>query len=965
MADVTKEKIINIKTNGAEKNVKSLKTQIRELKEQMAQLEQGTEEYNALAKKLADTNQKQIEINEAMTYSNKDFGATLSNLTKVSAGVVGAISSINGVMTLMGADSEEAMEAMKNIQAMMAIIQGLGAVDTAYKALKGLANAFRGTGKAADIAGTTRLSNAEKQLAGSVTATSTALGVESGALVKNTTAKAANATATKTLTGTSKTASTATKGLAGGAGILTKALNVLKGAFTSVLGVVGLAVAAIGVAAKIISDHNDKVHEAAENIMKWKGAMMELQGEVDNAQLGTKTLVDGLNDLNKSLGQRKAIADQLNKVVPELNAYWDEEAGMFVYSEKALNAYNYKLEQNTKYQSLLNKQKEAHNKVVEAEIELDRTRIGLTQWDEQMTNKLEDAQKNYDDALKLELHYKKELQKVDYRAANDPNTVKKETKDTKTLGKSVKELIELFKELRKTIFDVGLNFNTFKMIFNGYYSEAEIGLEKIRALISKYDLGKALTEKFQEGLADAFRTPPIEELSLSNLVKEEKLAKIEADLKKYSKIVDDYVTGRKKVRESVYNEAKREVDKLKEEAEALNALVEEVHKVSNYHKTNNEYLKEQNRLELESVEYQERMITYRAEMRANNPFAETNKEIDENTIALKRAEEELESYKKELESITNSGILNKQNIERYREVATLVRETELEIFDLKMNLENAYYEQRKVDIEEILKEEEAAYTAYYDKDEKKVKGKAWEQEKRNLDWGQTDNYNSTVKAIQNTLDMLDAQMKAVEKYYDTQMAKFEKNSVEWINLEIEKNATLEELDRQHMEKSVQLEQEKSKRRLTIAKTYISAYSALSSQIGSILSAEMERYDENSKEYKNMKYAQGVMNTAEGVLAAFMSGIDSGIPAPWNLALATAMSGIALTAGIMQLNNIKNEKLGGSMPNSVNIGSEYDTLSYQTNVDTLSAIQDQRVIVVESDITDTQNRVRVSESAAMF
>ena len=831
--------------------------------------------------------------------------------------------------------------------------------------MKGLANAFGDTGKAADIAGTTELSNAEKQLAGSVTATSTALGVESGALVKNTTAKAANATATKTLSGTSKTAGGAIKGLAGGAGILTKALNVLKGAFTGALGVIGVAVAAIGVAAKMISDYNDKVHDAADEIMKWKGAMMELQGEVENEQLNVKTLVEGLNDLNKSLGQRKAIADQLNKVVPELNAHWDEEAGKFVYSEKALNSYNYKLEQHTKYQSLLNKQKEAHNKVVEAGIELDRIRNGYTMWDKQMTNKLEDAQKNYDDALKLELYYKKELQKVDYRAANDPNTVKKETKDTKTLGKSVKELIELFKELRKTIFDVGLNFNTFKMIFNGYYSEAEIGLEKIRVLISKYDLGKDLTETFQKGLEDAFRTPPIEELSLDNLVKEEELARIEADLKKYGQIVDDYVTGRKKVRESVYNEAKKEVDKLKEEAEALNALIEEVHKVSNYHKTNNEYLKEQNRLELESVEYQERMITYRAEMRANNPFAETNKEINENTIALARAEEELESYKKELEKITDSGIENKQNIERYKEVATLIRETELEIFDLKMNLENAYYEQRKVDIEEILKKEEADYTAYYDKNENKVKGKEWEQENYNLNWGQTDNYNSAVNAIQNTIDMLDAQMKAVEKHYEKLQSEFEKNSVEWINLEIEKNATLEELDRQHMENTVKLEQEKSKRRLTIAKTYISAYSALSSQIGSILSAEMERYDENSKEYKNMKYTQGVINTGEGVLAAFMSGIDSGIPAPWNLALAAAMAGLTLTAGIMQLNNIKNEKLGGSVPSTVEVGSEYDTLSYAQGAETLSAIQDQRVYVVESDITSTQNRVEVAESSATF
>jgi hypothetical protein len=78
-----------------------------------------------------------------------------------------------------------------------------------------------------------------------------------------------------------------------------------------------------------------------------------------------------------------------------------------------------------------------------------------------------------------------------------------------------------------------------------------------------------------------------------------------------------------------------------------------------------------------------------------------------------------------------------------------------------------------------------------------------------------------------------------------------------------------------------------------------------------------------------------------------------------------MSGIALAAGIMQLNNIKNEKLGGSMPSTVEVGSEYDTLSYAQGAETLSAIQDQRVYVVESDITDTQNRVEVAESAATF
>ena len=172
--DTTKTKILNIQTGKAEKNVKSLKTQIRELKEQMAGLEKNTEAYDRTAKQLADLSQKQIEINEAAKYSNQDLGATLSNLTKVSAGVVGAISSINSVMVLMGADSEEAMEAMKTIQSLMAIIQGLSAIDTATKALKGLTVAFKG------------FSTARGVNAGVTAGAATAELLEAGALAENT-----------------------------------------------------------------------------------------------------------------------------------------------------------------------------------------------------------------------------------------------------------------------------------------------------------------------------------------------------------------------------------------------------------------------------------------------------------------------------------------------------------------------------------------------------------------------------------------------------------------------------------------------------------------------------------------------------------------------------------------------------------------------------------------------------------
>ena len=128
MADTSKEKIISVNTTGATKNVKTLKQQIKELRDQLGMLEAGTAEYDAVAKQLADTNQRQIEVNEAMKYSNQDVGQTFSNLTRVATGVIGAINGVNAVMSMMGADGEEAAEALRNIQLTMEVIQGMIAV---------------------------------------------------------------------------------------------------------------------------------------------------------------------------------------------------------------------------------------------------------------------------------------------------------------------------------------------------------------------------------------------------------------------------------------------------------------------------------------------------------------------------------------------------------------------------------------------------------------------------------------------------------------------------------------------------------------------------------------------------------------------------------------------------------------------------------------------------------------------
>ena len=65
----TKTKVIDISTGQAQKNVENLtksfvplRQQIKLLKDELAQLEEGSVEYNRAAKQLADLQQKQIEI---------------------------------------------------------------------------------------------------------------------------------------------------------------------------------------------------------------------------------------------------------------------------------------------------------------------------------------------------------------------------------------------------------------------------------------------------------------------------------------------------------------------------------------------------------------------------------------------------------------------------------------------------------------------------------------------------------------------------------------------------------------------------------------------------------------------------------------------------------------------------------------------------------------------------------------
>lgn len=894
MADVTKEKILKINTGKAEKNVKSLKTQIRELKEQMAQLEQGSEEYNKTAVKLADAIQKQTEITEAAKYANKDFGATLSTMTSVAQGVVGAISAVNGVMNLMGVEGEEAEKAMLKVQSLMAIIQGMGAMDTAIKGVKGLGLAFSG-------------------LAKSIGTSTKALGIWGIAIAAISAAVIALVDHFKKLKEEARDAYAESRKYetdsANAASEMIGQYNILRDSFV-------------------------KATESGKNMTKWvkdhKTALKALNMENMTMQQYNDAFINKTDEFVEALTKRYV-------------AQWKIQAlqDKYIQNLKDINAFEQNFDPN-KWLSL--------DQDITLIVNGEKVTKTYREWREAANRAKKENETLLGSITKLT---EEELQAVE--ALKQFGVTAGDTGDT--TKKTVKELIRLFTELRNKVIELDLSFDQIATTNDSILKNEEVFVNKFKAIIEKSGISDAIQKEFL-GIINGGNAPLPDDFTSYNLpidviFKQEDLDNLNTQLENERKKLGDIVNGTLPATEEEYNSQKEIVTELEKQLTIRTDIYKAYKEYLRSYENEMRTIDKINEKEKDYNNLVETTINYYSDLRANNPFADTNKTIAESQYQIDKLNKLLGVYDEELDKLANEPI-TQESAEREYELLQARKDAETEIFNLQTTLENAYYEQRKIDIENLLKEKEDAADA-----------QLWQQEERNLDWGQTDNYNTAVREVENTIAMIEAQMSAVEDYYDTLMAQFDENSVEWINLEIEKNTTLEELDRQHMEKSVQLEQEKSKRRLTIAKTYISAYSAISSQISNILSAEMEAYSDNKEKYKKLKYAQGVITTAEGAISAFMSGIQSGLKPPANVILAGALAGMAIAAGRMQLDNIKNEKLGGDMPNTVNIGSEYDTLSYQTNVDTLSAIQDQRVYVLESDISSTQQRVQVIESAATF
>lgn len=949
MADTTKEKIISINTTNATKNVKSLKQQIRELRDQLGTLEKGTAEYDAVAKQLADTNQKQIEINEAMQMSNQDVGATLSNLTRVSAGVIGAIQGVNVVMQAFGASEEDASKAAQSIQQTMALIQSLSAIDTARKALHGLSVAFGDIGKHNNVAAAERMVAAESKLATAATAASAAEAAETKAINANTAAKAANAA------GTAK-ALKVTKQFPRVIKLVTNAVKVLGVTLKSALGIIGLVVAGIAALVTVVKKHNEKVKEAREEAERFKNAVNGINTRVQQEQSHLENLINALNGSNRLYSEKQAIVDQLNKEYPLLNATIDEHTGLVTMDTAALSKYNAVLGAKVQAEEMENLINERIAVKEEKRLALEKAKA------EGRKRRIKEAEAAY----QKELNYLKQLQaeyaSLNLSAAFTDLTVTTTTTTTTSVKRTVAEILADLKKTYKEFLAEVFNYKTLKNTFNGLYSETQQLLDKMKHLVKVNDMEDVLSKEFKKAfdLATGKLTGNTTQYDItldfvfdSNTIKD-----LEKQLNEEMQLYKKYDKQEIKVTEAVLKAQQNKVANLKEQISAYNEFAETMVKylqaVEAEKKENSEEaLQERIRLRQQEADIYQ---TYINDIRTNNPWAEINNDIMQSEANLENVSRELQKLIEE-EKTLNKGAFNKATVERLEEIAQKRKELEEKQLEYERSLDEARYQERLQYLD-----------SYYEAEKNEAEALIQElKNRRSALGGGVMDYNTDVDVLNLQLQAIKNQYAEAERYYNKLMSKLTEGSDEWIQMEMEKEAALEQIDQDGADKRVEITQAEVDRKKKIQQTYMNALSSITGQISSLLGEKMNAYDADSKEYKRLQIAQATINTLSGMLSAFVSGFQSGIPWPGNLILAGALSGLVYATGKQSIENIKNESLKNSSTSSATSGSfgDYDTLTYMNDIDLLDSIQDQKVWVSMMDIQDTGRRVEVLETQARF
>lgn len=967
----TKAKVIDINTGQAQKNVENLtksftplRQQIKQLRDQLGQLEQGTQEYNRVAKQMADLQQQQVEITEAAKYSNRDFGAVMSSLTKVSMGLVGGINAVSASMTLLGQSDEDIQKALQHITLLMATIQGFSAIDDGIKSLQGLKNAFSDLGNAKDIA---KIETIKSEINSIPDKKTIKIDVDSKqaqaelASVKASTTdfEKSGANVIKVNEGIKKSGKGITGILKGVATGFKNAALAVKSFVASnpLLAAIGVVIAGIGAGIAFL---NKRMEESGRIAKEQANLLSNVNAQYREQNIRLQVLLNTAKNENESLQERKKAVQELNKIVPKFNADVEETTGLFVGNNKALKDYISNLKQKITLEAYEGKIKEYLQERLKLEEEINELRTsGWFMTDYRIRKKEE--QINEIDKNIQRLFGK--IGELDLSKALDENKVENTVEQSGSkVVQVIKSIADAFYEMKKVANDAWTTMfesRNLDRIAKGLGNQFLNMRDEIDSVMKKYNFEDIFTDQFDNflkkgnrsnysemfgsglfGFGDVLKNPNIFDIiskEANNLAKElegindklfNKAGNLTAEQTKDLEIT-------KKLTELKLANLNQEMNAYKTILESVNryrdAMIEEWETTV---KNENSTILYNRQLEIQKK--------YKEDLFNGNYLANTNRNIAMQEVELesiKRLNGELEKRKSIINSDKNLQVLFADEIKRINQQ---ILDNEKDIANREIQLEIDKYNRRL---------EQAEY--YYENLKYLIGEKVDKLDRKNYIRGLGGSaYNTDFRKQKLIVDSIESEMKSLQKKRDLQLI-----------AEEEYNDKMLQLKSHLAEEEKKLDQARVDNAVNAVQTYVGVFNSITGQISNILQTQMDSYDQNSEEFKQLQIANSWIQTLSGSLSAFMSAFSSGVPWPGNLILAGVLGASTFATGVAQINNMKSNNYSNALTSGAsNIGTgTYETIAYQQQSELIGEVKEQKIFVLESDVSKVQRKVAVRES----
>lgn len=869
-----KKKVVEVDTGNAQKSVKSLRNELKELKDQLLNLEKGTIEYNETLQQAANIQHDLKEMNEELAASAMDFGQILSNTTKTVNGAISGFQALSASMTLLGVENKDTLETIKKLQALMALTQGIAGVENGIKAFKRLILAITNSTVVAKL------------------------------FNKTTAATAVTETA----------ASTATKGLQGamvGETVATKAATVATHAFKKAL-------IATGIGAIIVLVGTLIAH--LEDLAKWLGFSGSSASSADRA---TKSLEESTRSLDAAiqvvlkdfdkykyfLAERQQ-AHQLQIKALELEVQTMEAAGkseeaimqkreenfeivkkLYTEEVKILNGEQYELEQG--YQNLFHKALTMNNMFRELQ-EAEMKQLLL----EQELEAYENAEDK--DARAIE-STKRDVARAKQRVAMLQMYIQSQKEEISMNDKINQEEVKLHNDRRKR------------------NNDAKKLREQYEAFITQLSIDETKNkekELLQNQKAEKDRLKQLKEYQKQGAITKEEYEKRKLEITElYAKYAIEI--------EAKYaqQEAKKREDQLKKlfDIEKSELQRQQTEKQSLYDQEHQQNVEALRKREISMVEYYEKekelaTKAYEDKVTLSKTLFEKEKAVITKQIAERENLLNIEGLTdEEKERITT------EQAQLFQQLATLETEHAVSLAELSQDILNEIADLNQSVIEEQI------------------------ESLRML----TENVVGAMESITSVGEGLSSQWATA----------FDTMSNGLINL----GQKIKEGGAQWQD---------------YGQLAVAAFQAAGSVMSALADQQGTETKEGFEQQKKYQIAAVTMNMLGGVISAWTSAMN---PAnAWmtiwgQLAMGAASTAMILATGIMQIQKIKQLQFdagGGSTsnPSGGSMGNLLAPVQYTQDIqgaEIEGAIKDSKVYVVESDITDAQNRVDVTENEAKY